>query len=169
MTVSVSSQAYIFLCSVVGGVAIALLYDVFRIMRKAVKTGNLITYVEDLLFWILVAAIMFSTVYYSNEGELRSYIFLGTLLGVILYALLFSKVVMGSSLFIIRIVKGILRFLWMIISFPFRIVIRILAIPGKAAAKHAGNSLKSIKRAGRTRLSKAALWRKTFKNSRKKI
>jgi len=169
MTVSVSSQAYIFLCSVIGGVVIALLYDIFRILRKAVKTGSLITYIEDLLFWILVAVIMFAMVYYSNEGELRSYIFLGTLLGVILYALLLSKAIMNSSLFIIRIVKGVFRFLWMVLSFPFKVVIRFLAIPGRAAAKYAGNSMKNVKRAGRNRLSKAAIWRKAFKNIRKKI
>ncbi|NJD01056.1 MAG: spore cortex biosynthesis protein YabQ [Ruminiclostridium sp.] len=169
MTVSVSSQAYVFLCSVAGGVVIALVYDIFRIMRKVIKTGSLFTYVEDLLFWILVAVVMFATVYYSNEGELRSYIFLGTLLGVVLYALLLSKAIMNSSLFIIRIVKGVLRFLWMVLSFPIRVIIRIFAIPGKAAARYAGNSLKKIRRAGRNKLSRAAFWRKAFRNIRKKI
>lgn len=169
MTESVSSQAYIFLCSVAGGALIALIYDIFRILRKAVKTGNLITYFEDLLFWMLVAVVMFATVYYSNEGELRSYIFLGTLLGVILYTLLISKAVMNSSLFIIRIIRGIFRFLWAVLSFPFRLVLRLLAIPYRALAGYAGNSIKSIRRAGRIRLSKAAIWKKVLKNSRKKI
>ncbi len=169
MTVSVGSQAYVFLCSVIGGVVIALLYDIFRILRKTIKTGSLITYIQDLLFWILVAVIMFATVYYSNEGELRSYIFLGTLLGVVLYALLLSKTVMNSSLFIIRIVKGVLKFLWTVLSFPFRVILRLLAIPGRAAVKYAGNSMKNVKRAGRNKLSKAAIWRKAFKNIRKKI
>lgn len=169
MTVSVSSQAYVFLCSVIGGVIIALVYDVFRILRKAIKTGSLFTYIEDLIFWILVAVIMFGTVYYSNEGELRSYIFLGTLLGVVLYALIFSKTIMNSSLFIIKIVKGIFRFLWMVLSFPFKVIIHLMAIPGRAAARYAGNSLKNVKRAGRNKLSKAGFWRKAFKNIRKKI
>ena len=169
MMVSVSSQAYVFLCSVVSGVVIALVYDVFRILRKSIKTGSLFTYIEDLLFWILVAIVMFATVYYSNEGELRSYIFLGTLLGVILYALLLSKTIMNSSLFIIRIVRGVFRFLWMVLSFPLKVVIRFLAIPGRAAARYAENSLKNVKRTGRNRLSKAAIWRKAFKNIRKKI
>lgn len=169
MTVSVNSQAYIFLCSIIGGVAIALVYDIFRILRKAVKTGVIVTYIEDLLFWILVAVVMFATVYYSNEGELRSYIFLGTFLGVLLYALLFSKAIMNSSLFIVRIAKGIAKFLWTVLSFPFRIILKLLAIPGRAAAKYAKTSVKSIRRAGRNKLSKAAIWRKAFKNIRKKI
>lgn len=169
MTVSVSSQAYIFLCSVAGGAVIALIYDIFRILRKAVKTGSLFTFVEDIIFWILVAVVMFATVYFSNEGELRSYIFLGTLLGVILYALLLSKAIMNSSLFIINIVKSIFRFLWRVLSFPFRIILKLLAVPGRAAAKYAGKSLKNVRRAGRNRLSKAAFWRKAFKNIRKKI
>jgi len=111
----VSSQAVIFLYTVIGGAAIALVYDLFRILRKAVRTGSLVTYAEDLLFWLIVSVIMFLTIYYSNDGELRAYLFIGACIGVILYALLLSRIVMASSLFIIRIV-----------SWPFRYIFRKL-------------------------------------------
>lgn len=115
MNNSVSSQAMIFLCTVAGGGAIALVYDLFRIMRKAVKTGTLVTYAQDLLFWLIVSIIMFLTIYYSNDGELRAYLFIGACIGVILYALLLSRIIMASSLFIIRIV-----------FYPFRLILQML-------------------------------------------
>lgn len=115
MITPIYSQAINFLYTVIGGVAIAFVYDIFRILRKAVRTGSLVTYVQDLLFWLIVSVIMFLTIFYSNDGELRAYLFIGACIGVILYALLLSRIVMASSLFIIRIV-----------SWPFRCIIRKL-------------------------------------------
>ena len=59
---------------------IAFIFDLFRIKRKAVETGNLLTYIEDLLYWIIAALVMFAVVYLANEGELRGYIFLGVVM-----------------------------------------------------------------------------------------
>jgi len=158
MTVFVISQAYIFLCTVVGGMVIALIYDIFRIKRRAFKTGNLLTYVEDLLFWVIVAVIMFITVYYSNEGELRSYLFLGIVLGVILYALILSKPIMNSSLFIINIAGKI-----------FKSTLAIIFYPARISSKYVGKLVHSIRVAGRNRLFKVAVWKKVFRNMKKKI
>jgi spore cortex biosynthesis protein YabQ len=169
MTISVSAQAFTFLCSVIGGIAIALIYDIFRIKRKAFKTGKFMTYVEDLLFWLLVAIVMFSMVYYSNEGELRSYLFLGAFIGVIFYALLFSKAVMNSSLFIINILRKIFKAVFFIVSYPIKLLFRLLAIPLRISRRFAGRSLRSIRKTGRNRLASTAIWRRAFKNMRKKI
>jgi spore cortex biosynthesis protein YabQ len=169
MTVSISSQAYIFFCTVIGGMVVALIYDLFRIKRKAIKTGNLLTYIEDLLFWILVAVVMFITVYYSNEGELRSYLFLGMLIGIILYALLLSKPIMSSSLFIINVVSKIFKAVWFLVSYPVRIILKLMAIPVRISSKYVRQSARSIRRASRNRLFKAVIWKKIFRNIRKKI
>lgn len=169
MTISVSAQAFTFMCSVVGGIAIALIYDIFRIKRKAFKTGNLAIYIEDLLYWLLVAVIMFIMVYYSNEGELRSYLFIGAFLGVVFYAMLLSKPVMNSSIFIINIIRKIFKTVYFVVSYPFRLIFRLLAIPVRISRKFAGKSLQSIRKTSRNRLAGAAIWRRAFKNMRKKI
>lgn len=169
MTVSVSAQAFTFLCSVLGGVAIAVIYDIFRITRKAFKTGSVVTYIEDLVFWLLVAVVMFTMVYYSNEGELRGYLFLGTLLGVVFYALLLSKPVMDSSMFIINILRKIFKAVYFTVSYPFKLLFRLLAVPLRISRRLAGKSLQGIRKTGRNRLAGAAIWRRAFKNMRKKI
>ncbi len=115
MITPVCSQVIIFLYTVAGGAVAALVYDLFRIFRKAVRTGSFVTYVQDLLFWLIVSVIMFLTIFYSNDGELRAYLFIGACIGVVLYALLLSRIVMASSLFIIRIV-----------SWPFKGIIQLL-------------------------------------------
>ena len=60
---------------------IAFIYDVFRI-RKAIRTSNIIVYFEDFIYWILVALVLF-VVYISNEGELRGYLIVGAIIGII--------------------------------------------------------------------------------------
>lgn len=169
MPISVSNQAYVFLCSVLGGILIAFVYDAFRIKRKVVKTGTVFIQLEDFAYWLIVAIIMFGIVYYSNEGEIRGYIFLGTILGVVLYILLLSRIIMGTALFLLRLIYKILKTVWMIVSYPIKLLIRIIAIPARFIAKMAGKGLKSIRRAGRNRLSRVAIWRRVFRNIRKKI
>lgn len=169
MIVSVSSQAYVFLCTVIGGMAIALVYDFFRIFRRAVKTGGFVTYVQDLLYWIMAAIIMFFTFYYSNDGELRVYLFIGAFIGVVLYVLLFSKIIMDSSLFIIKIVTLVIKALIFITSYPIRMVWKVLSIPLRKLVRIAGKSVKKTRNSSKVRFSKFSFLAKTFRNIRKKI
>ena len=169
MMVSVSNQAYVFLCSIVGGMAIALVYDIFRIFRKAVKTGRLITYAQDLLYWFIVAIIMFMTIYYSNDGEIRVYLFIGAALGVTLYTLLFSRMIMSSSLFIIRMTAKIIKTMVFILTYPVRLILRVLKIPACKLARVVGKSVRKARSYEKVRLSKLAFIKKSFKNIRKKI
>lgn len=166
---TVSTQATVFLWTIIGGMVIALIYDIFRIFRKAVKTGSLITFMQDILYWIIVAAIMFLTIYYSNDGELRAYLFIGAFLGVVLYALLFSRMIMGSSLFIIKLVTNILKAVVFFTSYPFRMILKILAVPTKKLARKAVKSFRKARSNGRVKATKITFLKKAIKNIWKKI
>lgn len=157
------------MCSVVGGMLIAFVYDAFRIKRKAVKTSAVIIYVEDLIFWVIVAIIMFAVVYLSNEGEIRGYIFIGSILGVIIYVLIFSKIVMTVFLFILRVIYKIIKFIWTVITYPFRIILKILSFPAGFILKILKKFYRGARRVGRNRATKLSIWSKVLKNVRKKI
>ena len=169
MPISVSNQAYIFLCSVLGGMLIAFIYDIFRISRKAVRTGSLFIHLEDFIYWIIIAVVMFGVVYYSNDGEIRGYIFLGAMIGVVLYVLLLSKIVVRSSLLIIRIVFKVVKTIWMIISYPFKVIFKAISYPVGIIYKNSRKRLREVRGYGRNKVSKASIWRKVLKNVRKKI
>ena len=53
----VTNQAYLFCIFIINGIIIGILFDFFRILRKTFKTSDLITYIEDSLFWILTGII----------------------------------------------------------------------------------------------------------------
>ncbi len=132
MEVSVTNQAYIFLSSVAGGLIIGFVFDIFRILRKVVKTANFITYLEDILFWILAAIIIFALVFITNNGELRWYEFLGVLLGVIFYNLIFSSYVIKISVTVVNFIKKIVAWLIKVILFPIAFIYRIFKRPCRA-------------------------------------
>ena len=54
----INTQVYLFLIFIINGFIIGLLFDFFRILRKAIKTSDFITYIEDALFWILTGFII---------------------------------------------------------------------------------------------------------------
>ena len=166
---SVSSQAYIFLCSVIGGMVIAFIYDAFRVKRKAVKTSAVIIYVEDLIFWIIVAVIMFAVIYFSNEGEIRGYIFIGSVLGIIIYSLLFSKIIMAVFLFALRTFCRVLKFIWAVITYPIRVTLKILSFPAGFILKFFKKTYRGVRRIGKNKLTKYSMWSKIFRNIRKKV
>jgi len=169
LPVSVKNQVYVFLWSIVGGALIALIYDLFRIKRKTVKTGIVAIYFEDLIYWVIVAIVMFAVVYHSNEGEIRGFIFIGTILGVTLYAIFLSKIITKFVVFIIRLIFRILKKLWEIVIFPFKLIFKILSYPAKPLGRLAQKSYKSARAFGRNRITKMKMWSRRYKNKIKKI
>ena len=69
------NQAYLFLVFSLTGVIIGILFDFFRILRRSIKTPNIITYIQDILFWILTGIIVLYSIWYFNNGELRIFVF----------------------------------------------------------------------------------------------
>lgn len=147
----------------------ALVYDIFRILRKAVKTGGLVTYIQDLLYWLIVAVIMFLTIYYSNDGEIRAFLFIGAFIGVLLYSLLLSGIVINSSLFIIKIMTYVIKGVILILSYPVRLILRIFSAPARKLAGAAKKAAVKVRGSEKVKLSRFHFFNRKFRNLRKKI
>ena len=105
----VANQAYVFFIFTINGILIGLLFDFFRILRKAIKTSNFITYVEDIIFWILTGFIILYSIFVFNNGELRLFVFLGILIGVLVYMFFISEYFIRYNIKMINIAKNILK------------------------------------------------------------
>ena len=64
----VTNQAYLFCIFIINGIIIGILFDFFRILRKTFKTSDLITYIEDSMFWILTGIIILYSIFVFNNG-----------------------------------------------------------------------------------------------------
>jgi spore cortex biosynthesis protein YabQ len=118
------NQVYVFLIFILNGFLIGLLFDTFRILRKSFKTSNIITNIQDIIFWILSGLLSIYSIFKFTDGTLRIYIFLGILLGYILYLLIFSKIYIGIFVYILTFIKKLLYF---IIIVPFSFILRIIS------------------------------------------
>lgn len=111
MLMSTVNQAYIFLATVYGGLLIGFLYDVNRMLRKIFRYQKVITGILDLLFWLTTCFSSFAVLYYANDGQLRFYTFIGFALGIMLYLLAWSPLVMGIFMLLYKLFRRMLRFL----------------------------------------------------------
>ncbi|MDD3765867.1 MAG: spore cortex biosynthesis protein YabQ [Eubacteriales bacterium] len=114
MEITTSNQLFIFGVCVLCGVAVGLLYDFFRIIRRLFKTRQTVAATQDLLFWILVCVVFFAISLNINSGEMRLYQFLGAAIGATAYFLTISKFVVRACVVLIR--------------FAARVIIKIISL-----------------------------------------
>lgn len=111
-------QAYIFLVFSLTGIVIGFLFDFFRILRRTIKTPNIITNIQDMLFWILSGILILYNIWYFNSGEIRIYIFFAIILGILVYMSVLSSA-------IIQIFSKVLQIIIKIVELPIKKIITI--------------------------------------------
>ncbi len=125
----IMNQVYLFLIFIVNGVIIGILFDFFRILRKSFKTNDVITYFEDLLFWILTGFSILYFIFAFNNGEIRLFMFLGIAIGITLYMLIFSSLFIKINVTIITFFKKVFIKVFEIILIPFKFIKKLFFKP----------------------------------------
>lgn len=84
---SAASQLIVFSMGLALGFAFGLVYEVFRLLRRIVRTCTPIVFAEDMLYAFIcsVATVLF--IFIVNEGQARAYIILAVFAGIALYCL----------------------------------------------------------------------------------
>lgn len=123
------------------GTFITFVYDLFRILRRAIPHGLFWISVEDLFFWIYCSVKVFMLLYHEGNGTLRWFAVLGVLTGMFLYMKLISGLLVkfGSCVLgkILEILGKILLFLLKPVGF--------LSKKAGAAAGKASSRMKRIR------------------------
>lgn len=88
---SVTNELIAFIYFSISGMICGFIFDLFRAKRKIFTTSNWLVYIEDLSFWLIVGAIALYTSYISSNGQVRVYMLIAMLMGMIIYFLTFSK------------------------------------------------------------------------------
>lgn len=122
----ITNQAYLFLIFTLNGIIIGILFDAFRILRRTFKTNDVITYLQDLIFWILAGISVLYFIFEFNNGELRMYIFIAIILGLILYMLTLSAYIIKINVAILKFVKTIIIRVFSIILLPFKYLCKLI-------------------------------------------
>ncbi|MCR8636116.1 spore cortex biosynthesis protein YabQ [Paenibacillus radicis (ex Xue et al. 2023)] len=92
-----------------GGLSLGGLFDLYRVLASQLKAPRYAYYLLDLVFWLIGTLLVFKLLYASNLGQVRMFIFVGLLLGIAVYFMLFSRAVVQMILWMIRFVRALIR------------------------------------------------------------
>lgn len=90
MILPLQEQFNIVIFSFLAGILIGLLFDGYRLIR-GMSTSKIILMIQDTLFWILTAMIVFVFLLVFNYGFLNTYVYIIIAFGLTFYLVLFSK------------------------------------------------------------------------------
>lgn len=133
--VTINEQAFLFLTCVQTGIIMGMLYDVIRILRKIIHHPNWIVQIEDLLYWITCGCFAFIMIYWENYGQIRVFVFIGILIGAILYFTTASILFMKAATWTIDWVKKIIKAVISFVLIPIRCIIGVIKIPYRYVCK----------------------------------
>ena len=108
---SVSGQLQVFGLSVLLGVGLGLVYEVFRLLRLAFFSQKTVVFVQDVLFSLTALVSTFVFVVAVNEGQLRFFLLIGELCGFMVYYFTLGTLIFHLSSLIIGTVRKMLSFL----------------------------------------------------------
>ncbi len=87
-------EIQLFLICLMLGAVLALVYDGVRIFRLLIPHRDWVVDMEDLIYWVFTAWMVFRTLFYYNQGMLRGYAFLGMFVGMLVYMLTVSRLLL---------------------------------------------------------------------------
>ena len=136
------------------------MFDFFRVLRKRFKTTDIVTYMQDILFWILTGISMLYCIYTFNSGEIRLYEFIGILIGTTIYFLTISKYFIKINSMVLNILTKIF---YVLLIVPLKtinktIIKPILTFFDKIRHKNSFKSINFLKR-----FNKNVAFKKDFK------
>ena len=118
MVTTVEAQIMIILGSIGSGIVLGLMFDWYRVIRGEKRGLRIIKHIQDILFWILCALIIFLILLKINFAYLSMYIYLIMGMSFYIYLVFFSKRILSINYQIVRgvaktfrsIMRGIMHF-----------------------------------------------------------
>ena len=105
------NQFFCFIIYISLGIILSLIYDLFKTFRNLFLNNKIVGMVIDMLFIIITTITIIITISRINLGELRFYIFLGIIIGSLIYFITFSRFIANMSNKLLNIFKHIIKFI----------------------------------------------------------
>lgn len=122
MIIPVNIQIYYFISTIITGLVVGVMFDIYRVIRGLNSPNKIMTAISDILFWILAAVTTFVVFLYTNNGDIRYYTFVGLLLGLYIYFKLISRRFINVLSSLVYFVFKFFRLLIIFIVYPIKIL-----------------------------------------------
>lgn len=129
------------------GVGIMFCYDFLRIRRRICNVPDFWVNIEDFVFAVLSAVVVFYITYLKNNGEIRWQTAAGLVLGIGLYLFIIKDRFVKAVCKVWHIVVKITVKTVTLLLTPFIVILKILLKPARVVFWYSG---RGIKKAGRS-------------------
>ena len=119
-------QIKIFSIFFILGIIISILFDIFRILRKNIKTNYLFTSIEDCIYIFIVGFLFLRSLIVFCNGNIRFYIFFAFFIGIITYILTiknFCDIIISA---IIKTIILVIKLILIPIKYLYTGIIKLL-------------------------------------------
>lgn len=119
MSLEIMNESVFWLYCFLTGIAITIVYDLLRIVRRVVTHTYMVIALEDILFWMFVSVVLFLLLYHMNNGTLRWFAVFGLFVGMLFYKKIFGDFLV---IFMSTILERILHLVVRVIKPPLKLV-----------------------------------------------
>lgn len=120
MPLKIGVQLDIIFYTFLSGILVGILFDEYRIIRGS-NTIKIISIIEDILFWILTAIIIFIFLLYNSYAFLGMYVYVFMIISLNLYFKFISKYIIIVEKFIGKIIIKVLRIIFKHLIYPIKL------------------------------------------------
>lgn len=121
MPLDTNIQFSIILYALLAGILTGLMFDLYRIIRGS-KVPKAIIVLEDTLFWVLAAIVIFTFLLYTNYAFLGVYVYAFMLISLGFYMKFVSNKCIKFELEVVSGVGKAFRVIFKNIIYPFKII-----------------------------------------------
>ena len=121
MPLDTNVQFSIILYALLAGILTGLMFDLYRIIRGS-KVPKVVIVIEDTLFWVLAAMVIFAFLLYTNFAFLGPYVYIFMLISLAIYMKFISNKCINFELYVVNAVGKVFRIIFKNISYPFKII-----------------------------------------------
>ena len=116
VNISILEEARLFVDGFLLGALLVAGYDLIRVFRRLIRHGIIWVSMEDCVYWLVCAVLMFAMLYQNNDGRIRAYIFGAAVLGGFVYHLVLGKYFIRIVSKVILTIKKQLKKAWKVVT-----------------------------------------------------
>ena len=121
MPLGLNMQINLVIYSLIAGLITGLLFDIYRGIR-GINSIKILMIIEDILFSILIALIVFTFLLYTNYAFLTPYVYILIISALVIYFRFISKHVYAGEMVAARSLYKLMRIIFKNICYPLKII-----------------------------------------------
>lgn len=122
------SQEYMLAVSIMVGMLLGFIWDIYRLIRRFIKLGGFGTAIGDVVYWIISIYISVQIIFDVSYGNVRFFILMGFVSGALLYFYGISRYILKLAFFVVDIIIKIIKKIINILITPAKIIYKYILI-----------------------------------------